>query len=134
VGTGPETVAIAAGVALVGNFTDDTLTPIALATLQAGGPVALPVNPTDIAVTSSGATAYVTGGRSMVPVTVAGPLVGPPITLPGAAQGIALTPDNAVAWVALQAGDLVPVTLATRHVGRRVHLGGHPSAVVIDQR
>jgi DNA-binding beta-propeller fold protein YncE len=134
VGAGPETVAIASGEALVGNFSDHTLTPIMLPSLQPGAAVALPVDPTAIAITSTGTMAYVTGGRSVVPVTVPSLAIGQPITLPDVAQGIALTPDNATAWVALQAGNLVPVALASRQVGHRVHLGGHPSAVVIDDR
>jgi hyaluronoglucosaminidase len=132
VGLSPETIAIAPGVALVGNFGDHTLTPIDTATGQAAPAVALPVDPTGIAVTTSGATAYVTGGASIVPIAVSGLALGAPIALPDVAQAIALNAGDTVAWVALQAGSVVPVTLATGAVGHPTHLRGHPSARAID--
>ena len=60
-----------------------------------------------------------------------GLVLGAPIGLPDVAQGIALSADGATAWVTEQAGSLVPVTLATGTVGPPLHLGGHPSAIVI---
>jgi DNA-binding beta-propeller fold protein YncE len=133
VGTSPEAIAVVGGQALVANFGDQTITPISTTTLAPGAPVALGVDPTGLAVAASGTTLYVCGGASVVPVTVAGLTVGAPIALPGAAQAIALGAKGATAWVALQAGGLIAVTLATGQVGRRIHLGGHPSAVVIAQ-
>ena len=64
-------------------------------------------------------------------VSTLGLAVGPPVTLPDVAQGIALSPDGTTAWVTQQAGSLVPVALATGTVGPPIHLGGHPSAIVI---
>ena len=46
------------------------------ATLHAGGSVALPLNPTGIAVAPSGNTAYVCGGQAVVPVTTLGLVLG----------------------------------------------------------
>jgi hypothetical protein len=89
------------------------------------------LNPTGMAVTASGTTAYVCGGAAMVPVSVAGPTVGPQVVLPDVAQGIALSADGATAWVTQQAGTLIPVTLGNDKVGAPLHLGGHPSAIVI---
>ena len=133
VGPGPQTLAVAGGEVLVGNFTDSTLTPIDASTLRAGAAVALPLNPTGIAVAPSGAAAYVCGGAGVVPVslTALGPALGTAIALPGIAQGIALDATGDTAWVTQQAGTLVPVTLATGSVGKPIHLGGHPSAIVI---
>ena len=131
VGPGPEVVAVAAGEVLVGNFGNRTLTPVSAATLRAGPAVALPLNPTGIAVAPSGATSYVCGGAGMVPVSTFGLVVGGPINVPGVAQGIALTPDATTVWITEQAGSLVPVTLATGTVGPPIHVGGHPSAIVI---
>jgi hypothetical protein len=82
-------------------------------------------------VTASGTTAVISGGASIVRLTVAGLVVGSPIPVRGAAEAVALSRDGRTAWVALQAGSLVPVTLASGAVGRVIHLGGHPSAVVI---
>jgi DNA-binding beta-propeller fold protein YncE len=115
----------------VGGFTDRTLTPINVSTLQPGTAIALPVNPTGMAASPAGTTVYVCGGASVVPVTVAGLSLGPAIALPDVAQGIALAAGGSTAWVTLQAGSMVSVTLASGAVGPRVHLGGHPSAIVI---
>lgn len=131
VGPTPQTVAAAPGEVLVGNFGNRTLTAINPTTLQAGGTIALPLNPTGIAVAPSGATAYVCGGAGLVAVSVVGLTLGPPVALPDVAQGIALSADGATAWVTQQAGTLVAVTLATGKVGLPMHLGGHPSAIVI---
>ena len=133
VGPSPQTVAVASGLVLVGNFGNATLTPISAATLRPNAPVALPFVPTGIAVGASGTTAYVCGGAGLVPVTLTGlgPAVGAPIALPDAAQGVALSADGATAWVTQQAGGLIPVTLATGKAGAGIHLGGHPSAIVI---
>jgi hyaluronoglucosaminidase len=135
VGQGPETLAVAGPSAsaqiLVGNFGDDTLTPINAVTHLAGPPVPLPFDPTDIVVTTSGLTAYISGGAGVVPVTVSGLAVGVPIALHGVTQAIALAPGDGTAWVALQAGSLVPISLPTGTVGHAIHLGGHPSAVAI---
>jgi DNA-binding beta-propeller fold protein YncE len=57
--------------------------------------------------------------------------VGAPVALPDVAQGIALSADGSTAWVTQQSGALISVTLATGKVGVPLHVGGHPSAVVI---
>ena len=145
VGPSPQAIATTAGHLLVGNFGDHTLTDINITTETPPDTVALPFNPTGIAVPSSarpgptGVQAYVCGGAGVVPVRVGGlatllghPLtVGTPIALPNVAQGIALSRDNATAWVTQQAGSIVPVNVRTRAVGKAVHLGGHPSAIAI---
>ena len=135
VGPSPQVLAVAVGQVLVGNFGNATLTQINGATLRPDAPVALPFAPTGIAVGSGGPdpTAYVCGGAGLVPVrvTALGPDVGTQIGLPGVAQGVALSADGATAWVTQQTGALTPVTLASGATGRPIHLGGHPSAVVI---
>jgi hyaluronoglucosaminidase len=131
VGPAPETIAATPGAILVGNFGNRTLTAINPATLRVSSTVALPLNPTGIAVTPTDATAYVCGGNAMAAVTVAGLTVGPPVVLPDVAQGIALSTDGATAWVTQQAGSMIPVALVDDKVGIPLHLGGHPSAIVI---
>ncbi len=131
VGPTPQAIAATPAAVLVGNFGNRTLTDIDPATLHAGNTVALPLNPTGIVVTASGTTAYVCGGNAMAAVTVAGLTVGPPVVLPDVAQGIALSTDGATAWVTQQAGSMIPITLADDKVGAPLHLGGHPSAIVI---
>jgi YVTN family beta-propeller protein len=135
VGPSPQTLAAASGALLVGNFGNATLTQINIATLRPLAPVPLPFAPTGIAVGAGGsaAAAYVCGGAGLVPITLTplGPAVGPQIGLPDVAQGVALSADGATAWVTQQAGGLVPVTLATGMADPAIHLGGHPSAIVI---
>jgi YVTN family beta-propeller protein len=135
VGPSPQTVAVAVGQVLVGNFGNATLTQINAATLRPDAAVALPFAPTGIAVGGGApdATAYVCGGAGLVPVrvTALGPVIGTQIGLPDVAQGVALSADGATAWVTLQPGGLVPVTLATGQADPAIHVGGHPSAVVI---
>jgi hypothetical protein len=126
---------MASGALLVGNFGNATLTQIDTATLRPLAAVPLPFAPTGIAVGAGGsaAPAYVCGGAGLVPVTLTalGPAVGPQIGLPDVAQGVALSADGATAWVTQRAGRLVPVTLATGKTGDPIHVGGHPSAIVI---
>ena len=131
VGPGPQTIAATADEVLVGNFSNQTLTPINPSTLKAGGPAPLPLNPTGIAVAPSGTTVYVCGGSSLVSVSTLGLVAGAAVHLPDVAQGIALSADGSTAWVTQQAGSIVGVTLATGAVGRPIHLGGHPSAIVL---
>jgi YVTN family beta-propeller protein len=135
VGPSPQTLAVASGQVLVGNFGNATLTEINGATLRPDAAVPLPFAPTGIAAGAGGAGvgAYVCGGAGLVPVTITalGPAVGTLIGLPDAAQGVALSTDGATAWVTQQAGALLPVTLATGKTGPPIHLGGHPSAIVI---
>ena len=135
VGPSPQTLAVASGTLLVGNFGNATLTEISATTLTRDAPVPLPFAPTAIAAGTGESTtaAYVCGGAGLVPVrlTALGPAVGAQIGLPDVAQGIALTADGATAWVTQQAGGLIPVTLATGKTGPSIHLGGHPSAIVI---
>jgi hypothetical protein len=133
VGSEPQTVAVSPGRVLVGNFGDHTLTSIAVSSLRTLQVLPLPLNPTGIAVVASGAEAYVCGGADVVPVALGGLglALGAPIALPAVAQGIALTPDDTTGWVTQQTGSIVPVTLGTGAVGTPIHLGGHPSALVI---
>ena len=134
VGDEPQTLAVAGGEVLVGNFGNRSLTPIVIATGKPGAAVSLPLDPTGIAVTQSGLTAYISGGASVVPLAVNGLTIGSPTALGGVAEAIALNPGDATAWVAIQSGSIEPVTLATGRVGRAIHLGGHPSALVIAER
>jgi YVTN family beta-propeller protein len=135
VGPSPQTLAVASGQLLVGNFGNASLTQINGTTLRPDAAVSLPFAPTGIAAGTgaSAATAYVCGGTGLVPVTLTGlgPEVGTQIELLDAAQGLALSADGATAWVTQQAGGLVPVTLATGTTGPAIHVGGHPSAIVI---
>ncbi len=131
VGPGPQTLAAFGTELLVGNFSNSSLTPINAVTLQPLAPIPLPINPTDIVVANGGREAYVTGGNSLLPIALPTLTVGTPIKLPNVSEAVALNAPNTVAWVALQSGSLIPVSLRNGHVGRAIHVGGHPSAVAI---
>jgi DNA-binding beta-propeller fold protein YncE len=133
VGSEPQAIAATPGHVLVGNFGDHSLTNVVNTDLRPLSTIPLPLNPTGIAVSPSGTTAYVCGGAGVVSVGLAGLAltVGTPIALPDVAQGIALSPDGTEAWVTQQRGSIVGVTLSTSAVGTPIHVGGHPSAIVI---
>jgi hypothetical protein len=150
---GPEPDAIAVSpdgnVAVVANLGNDTLTTINLDTLSEGPSLPLGVDPTGVEFApeqpgTSGAplVAWVSGGDALVQVTVltSGPGAAPvatlrsSITLPSLAESVALTPNGTTAWVAGQDGWLRAVNLPSGTPGKRVKIGGKPSAVVIPPR
>jgi len=155
-GTEPDAVGIVppigdattgSATALVADFGTDTVIPVDVATMTDGLAVGLGGNPTDMAVAADG-TAWVAGGAALTPLaptpsspptssaptgSTAGPVsfaAGTPLSLPGEAEAVVLQ-GSGTAWVALQNGDLVSVALPSGKVGRPVHVGGRPSAVVI---
>jgi hyaluronoglucosaminidase len=134
VGAGPQTVAATpGGHVLVGNFGDHTLSNIVGTSLRVLSTVPLPLNPTGIVAEPSSPEAYVCGGASVLPIGLGGlaPTLGTPIALPDVAQGIALSRDATTAWVTQQGGSIVPVTLSTGALGKPIHVGRHPSAIVV---
>ena len=135
---GPATSTVRA-TALVADFGTDTVIPVDLATMADGPAVDLGGNPTAVTVADDG-TAWVVNGATLTPLsassTTAGSAAGlpafaagAPLALPGVGEAVAL--QGSVAWVALQDGSLISVTLPSGTVGRPVHVGGRPSAVVI---
>lgn len=122
--TGPE-------VALVSDFGSDELTPIDLATMAAGAQVPLGANPTGMVVAPDG-TAWIVAGAAVIPVAPAHTVLTPgsSIALPDVGEAVALEASG-TAWVAEQDGSIVPVSLPSGPVGKPVHVGGHPSAIVI---
>ena len=132
VGPGPQTAVVSGDFVLVGNFGNHTLSTLDKRTSRVVTTVPLPFNPTGLAASRSGRV-YVCGGAAVVPVTVTGfgPAVGAPVALPGVAQGIALDRRATTAWVTMRGGAMVGVDLVHDTLGRKIHLGGHPSAVVV---
>jgi DNA-binding beta-propeller fold protein YncE len=137
VGQEPDAVALSpdGATAWVADFGSDTVTPITLATMQAGRPLGVGIGPTDLAVTASGPagapTAWVTTGTNLVPLNLATSAVGSPVSVGHLAEALAVTADGTTAWVAGQDATLTPVDLATGTRGRSLYVGGRPSAVVI---
>ena len=132
VGPGPQTVVVSGGYVLVGNFGNNTLSALDKRTSRVVTTVPLPFNPTGLAASPSGRV-YACGGAAVAPVTVTGfgPVIGAPVALPGVAQGIALDRHGTTAWVTMRGGAMIGVDLVHDTLGKKIELGGHPSAVVI---
>ena len=128
-------------VATGGNFgsPNDTITPIDTATNTAGAPVTVGSTPVRIAITPSGATAYVVnqGSNSVTPVTTATGVAGAPIPVGSSPSAIAITPDGSTAYVAnsgtLQTpGDTItPIDLATGTAETPITVGSFPGGIGI---
>ena len=150
VGTFPDAIAVTPNgdLALVANYSSNTVTPIDLTTGKVLSAINAGEGPAGIAVTPNGKTAYVTDagtspiGTTITPInlTTRHPL--PPITVGAGPQGIAISPDGQTAWVTLagavvsgQAGaigsTIVAVNLATSHVGTAITVGNAPLAVAV---
>jgi YVTN family beta-propeller protein len=146
--------------ALVADFGDGTVTPLALPSLTPGtpidagtGPVAVAIapdgtpirlahlttlpsiplagNPTDIALSPTGATAYLSGGDSVLPVNLTTLQAGAPIPVGAPAEALAVTANGLTAWVCTATGRVVPVNLVNGSLAGSVEVGGQPTAIVI---
>ena len=131
VGPGPQTIAAAPGEVLVGNFGNRTLTPSTRRRCAAGG-----------AASRSRSTRPASWWRRRyhrLRLRGGGRRRGGCRRVDGrrahcAARrgpGDRVERRRSTAWVTQQAGSLVPVSLTTGSVGAALHLGGHPSAIVV---
>jgi YVTN family beta-propeller protein len=115
---------------------EQTMTPIDLATNTAGKPIDLQWPPDALVITPDGKTAYIINGfpsRTLTPVDLATSRPGKPVTLSEAADAILMAPDGK-AYVAVQlaTGDgFMSVDLTTGRLGKPVKLGGQADAVAI---
>ena len=150
VGTFPDAIATAPNgdLALVANYSSNTVTPIDLSNGKMLSSIAAGDGPAGIAITPDGKTAYVTDagtspvGTTITPINLQTRRALAPITVGAGPQGIAITPDGQTAWVALagavvsgQAGaigsSVVSVNLATRHVSAPITVGNAPIAIAV---
>jgi YVTN family beta-propeller protein len=91
-----------------------------------GTPIPVGDQPTAIAITPDGATAYVAnlGSADVTPISVATNVPGTPIPTAIGPQGIAITPDGATAYVTNAGSDAVtPITVATNTPGTPIPVG-----------
>jgi len=92
-------------------------------------------NPTNIAVTPDGATAYLanSGANTVTPVTLSNNSAGSQITVGSKPPtGIAITPNGATAWVADGTNNtVVPVTVSTNTAGTAINIGFNATAIAI---
>src|SRR5215471_6388787 len=137
--TGSSTPATHAGAVTlyVANNTADTVTPISAATNTPGKPIPVRANPTAIAITPNGKTAYVLSGAGfgpgyVTPVNTATNKAGTPIKVNGAPVAIAITPDGKTAYVAVAGlNEVVPIVTATNTTLPPIRVGPLPGAIAI---
>jgi YVTN family beta-propeller protein len=120
--------------AFVVNSGSSSVTPIDLATRQAGRPIRVGKHPLAIALTPGGKTAYVVNSRSdtVTPINTATWRAGPPIPVGRDPQSIAVTPDGKTAYVTNSgSGTVKPISLAKHRPGRAIKVGTAPQAIAV---
>lgn len=102
-------------------------------TASSGGPSLN--NPTAIAVTPDGTTAYLanSGANTVTPVDLATDAAGPPINVgPKPPTGLAVTSNGSTVWVADGTGNVVtPITVASGAAGAGINVGFNATAIAI---
>ena len=120
--------------AFVVNSGSSSVTPIDLATRQAGRPIRVGKHPLAIALTPRGKTAYVVNSRSdtITPINTATRRAGPPIPVGRDPQSVAVTPDGKTAYVTNSgSGTVTPISLAKHRPGRAIKVGTAPQAIAV---
>jgi DNA-binding beta-propeller fold protein YncE len=101
-----------------------TVVPISTATNTAGKPVQVGGSLVTLAMAPDGAMVYAaTDAGSVTPISTATNKPGKPIAVESSAHDIAITPDGASAYVLVTGSNsaaVIPVNLATRHVGKAI--------------
>jgi YVTN family beta-propeller protein len=90
--------------------------------------------PSAVAVTPDGKTAYVTnsGSGTVTPITVATNTPGSPITVGSNPYAVAVTPDGKTAYVTNEgSGTVTPITVATNTPGSPITVGSDPEGVAV---
>ncbi len=118
-----------------------TVTPIDTATDTAGTPITVGSEPSSVAITPDGATAYVMNlaSSTVTPIDIATNSAGSPITLNATLTGtpgfqIAITPDGTTAYVVTRNNTLVPIDTAHNTTETPIPVGPfgpEPSAIAI---
>ena len=122
----------------VPNYADpSSVTPISTGTNTAGTPISV-FDPTSIAFTPNGATAYVVENYAntvrcqVTPIDTSTNKAGTPITVGKGPDAIAITPGGKTAYVANRYSySVTPIDTATNTAGTPIHVGFVPDAIVI---
>jgi DNA-binding beta-propeller fold protein YncE len=118
--------------ALVADFGDGTVTPLALPSLTPGTPIDAGTGPVAVAIAPDGTTALVADFQtsSATPIRLAHLTTLPSIPLAGNPTDIALSPTGATAY--LSGGDSVlPVNLTTLQAGAPIPVGAPAEALAV---
>ena len=139
---GPPATAAAAGAdsgppgptAFVVNYASNSVTPVSLATRQAGRAIPVGADPTAIALTPDGRTAYVvnSGSGTVTPISTATRTAGRAIRVGTDPTAIAITPNGRTAYVTNSGSDTAtPIATATGQPGPAIPAGSYPKALAI---
>jgi YVTN family beta-propeller protein len=146
VGTYPDAVAVTPNgdLALVANYTSNTVTPISLPSGKALPSIDAGSGPAGIAITPDGAMAYVTdaNANAVTPIDLSTLKPAKPIPVGGGPQGIVITPDGSKAFVA-DAGAILggqsggighqvtPIDLSTGKALAPINVGNAPVGIAV---
>jgi YVTN family beta-propeller protein len=120
--------------------TSGSVTPVDTATETAGPAIKVGAQPSAIAITPDGRTAYVVNENDLAglkdgtvtPITTATDEPGKPIGVGMEPDAIAITPNGQTAYVANQlSGTVTPITIATNTPGKPIKVGYEPDAIAI---
>lgn len=146
VGMYPDAIAVTPGgrLALVANYSSNTVTPIVLPSNKVLPAVNAGEGPADVVVSPDGATAYVTDANSdtVTPINLRTLKPGKPIVVGNGPQGIVVTPDGSKAYVAdagaIVAGqsgtighDVTPIDLSTGKALPPIRVGNAPVGIAV---
>jgi len=111
-----------------------TVTPVKLATGNAGKAITVGKQPAAIAVTPNGTTAYVANGGSgtVTPIRLSTGKAGKAITVGRQPDAIAIAPNGATAYVVNGgSGTVTPIRLSTGKAGKAIKVGADLDAIAI---
>ncbi|MCL6094554.1 MAG: YncE family protein [Actinobacteria bacterium] len=144
VGIEPDAVAISpqGTTVYVGNFGSNSITSIPLTGSNgenlACGPLDDPCrsipagrDPTNIAFSLNGETAYVTGGDSLTLISVSRASPSVSIPLGETAEAVALSSNGKMAYIADEQGYITPINLRSEKPTKPIPVGGHPVAIAV---
>jgi YVTN family beta-propeller protein len=120
--------------AWVANYGSATVTPVNLASRQAGKAIPVGTDPAAVAVTPDGRTVYVAneGSGTVTPIDTATRRPGPPIKVGPAPVALAMMPNGRTVYVADEGSStVIPIDVATDHPGSPITVGAGPRAIAL---
>jgi hypothetical protein len=121
--------------ALVSNYEDGSVSPIALSDLVAGTPVPAGAEPVALFITHDGSTCMVADFQTSVvtPINLSTMAPGPAIPVGGNPTGIAGLSSSPLAYVS-GGGSVTPINLGTHQPGVPIPIGTTAEALAIDPK
>jgi hyaluronoglucosaminidase len=134
VGLEPDAVAVNpdATLALVANFGDNTVTPLALPSLRPGRPIAVGKQPVAVAVSPKGTVALVSNyaDGTVSPISLPALVAGSPIAAGQEPVALVFTPSGSTALVAdFQTSSVTPIAVSSLTPGPAIAVTGNPTGI-----